>query len=83
MIVAKRMSAEEKLVVQGREMHDEMIDLLESLDNARDVLLGSEHSVAMGRPLLPEDLKLWKALRRFVGEWRNIAEEVSRKAGIA
>ncbi len=59
--------------------HDEMVELLESLETAKDVLVGSEHNVALGRDVDPADAKLWKAARTFVKAWRKIAvDEVER-----
>jgi hypothetical protein len=62
--------------------HDEMVDLLDSLENAKDALLGIEHSKAMGYNVSATERRLFSALKRFIKEWRGISvETVERMIG--
>jgi hypothetical protein len=62
--------------------HDEMVDLLDSLENAKEALMGIEHSKAMGCKISATERRLFAACKRFIKEWRGISvETVERMIG--
>lgn len=55
--------------------HDEMVDLLDSLENAKDALMGIEHAKAVGHQISNLDMRLFVALRKFIASWRSVSTD--------
>lgn len=61
---------------------DSMWDLMDSLENAKDVLKVSLDE-AKERQLTADERRLWSALGRFIEEWRQISLDVCHRMGLS
>lgn len=52
---------------------NELVDLIESMQNATNAVTDLEHNLAMGGSADATDKKLVKEVRKFVAKWREIA----------